>query len=173
MPADLSAYGRVLAGRIGAADEPVDLLVGLSVGAQAATVAAAACGSRVRRLMLVSPTVDPATRTAPALLGRWLFGGRVEPAGMLREQLPDWRRAGPRRLLSVLRSALAVRIEALLPTVTARLTVVHTEHDLITSHSYAAELATAGELVVVPGATHSWPYRDGERFADLVEARLG
>jgi hypothetical protein len=54
---------------------------------------------------------------------------------MLREQWPDWRRAGPRRLGVVVRSAVRVRIETLLP-VPAELTVVHAERDLITGHSY-------------------------------------
>jgi pimeloyl-ACP methyl ester carboxylesterase len=50
-------------------------------------------------------------------------------------------------------------------------TVVHGQHDVITSHEYAAALAAAPRrrLVVVPGATHSWPYGDGEDFADVVE----
>ncbi|MDQ4119451.1 MAG: hypothetical protein M3235_21200, partial [Actinomycetota bacterium] len=65
-PAELAAYGRVLGARIEAAADrfgPVDLLIGLSVGAQVAAVAAAhpaPTGSPViRRVMLVSPTVDP------------------------------------------------------------------------------------------------------------------
>ena len=47
--------------------------------------------------------------------------------------------------------------------------MVHAERDAITSHGYAAQLAARGSLLVVPGATHSWPYRDEERFAATVE----
>ncbi|HVE96129.1 MAG TPA: hypothetical protein VNA67_04005 [Pseudonocardiaceae bacterium] len=69
---------------------------------------------------------------------------------------------------------MTVRIEDLLPNLRARLTVVHGEHDAITSHSYAAGLATdhGGELLVVPNATHSWPYADTDRFADTVQGLL-
>jgi hypothetical protein len=172
--ADLRVYGAQLAQRL-AGGPPVDLLVGLSVGAQAVVVAAAAAPrSQVRQLMLVSPTVDPQTRTGPRLLARWLGGGRVERPTLLREQAPDWRRAGPRRLAELVRSALTLRIEDVLADVPAALTVVHGENDLITSHAYAAQLADhGGALFVVPQATHSWPHADADRFADLVQEVIG
>jgi pimeloyl-ACP methyl ester carboxylesterase len=171
-PADLRAYGVALARRledIGGAD----MLVGLSVGAQAAAVATAGAPGRVRHLVLVSPTVDPRARTVPKLLGSWLAGGRQEPWRLLSEQAPEWRRAGVRSLAGIVRSALSVRIEdeAL---DTAELTVVHAERDVVTSHAYAAELAAArsGRLVIVPRAVHSWPYQDADRFADTVAGLL-
>jgi hypothetical protein len=165
VPSDLRSYGLELAARM--ADEPwTDLLVGLSVGAQAAAVAAAA--SQVPHLVLVSPTVDPEARTASRLLRRWLLGTRLEPLQLGREQAPDWARAGLRRLVRVVGSALTTPIEDHLPRFPGRLTVIHAEHDAITSHSYAAQLAVRGSLLVVPGATHSWPYRDEDRFADTI-----
>jgi pimeloyl-ACP methyl ester carboxylesterase len=166
-PSDLPSYGRELARQL--VRQPVDLLIGLSVGAQVAAVAAAA--APVRHLVVVSPTVDPACRSAPRLLGRWLAGGRKESPRILPEQLPDWWRAGGRRLAQVVRSALSVDLERILPKVEARLSVVHAEHDVITSHEWAARLATdhGGRLFVVPGATHSWPYADPPGFAELVE----
>jgi pimeloyl-ACP methyl ester carboxylesterase len=166
-PPDLTRYGAQLAERI-AAGGPVDLLVGLSVGAQAAALAAATLSpSQLRALALVSPTVDPAARSARRLIGRWLAAGRREPPGLLATQAPDWRRAGARRLVQVVRSALRVRIEDVVGRVAADVTVVHGEDDAVTSHAYAAALAAdlEGRLVVVPGATHSWPYADADRFA--------
>ena len=193
-PAHLDEYGRVLAGRI-SVEEPVDLLIGLSVGAQVAAVAAAVSSmialrrqpcqatslqatvpsQAIRGLMLVSPTVDPESRTVASLVARWLVGGRRERAGLLREQAPDWRRAGIRRVMAVVRSALTVEVEQLLPAVSVPVTVVHGASDVITSHAYAARLAAdnGAHFVVVPNATHSWPYCDESRFADLVEMVLG
>jgi pimeloyl-ACP methyl ester carboxylesterase len=172
-PADLRRYGEVLADRL-RTGPPVDLLVGLSVGAQAAAVAAAGAAGRVAHLVLVSPTVDPAVRTARGLLARWLAAGRREPARLLLDQAPDWRRAGATSLARVVRSALAVRIEDEPLGAVGRVTVVHAEHDAITSHTYAAALAAAhsGRLLVVPAAVHSWPYRDAGRFADTVAGLL-
>jgi pimeloyl-ACP methyl ester carboxylesterase len=168
-PPDLSRYGAQLAERI-AARGPVDLLVGLSVGAQVAAVAAAALpATLLRGVVLVGPTVDPEARTSPRLLGRWLAACWRERPGLLAAQGPDWRRAGARRLAEVVRSALRLPIEDLLGRVPADLTVVHGEDDRVTSHAYAAALAAqGGRLVVVPGATHSWPYADADRFAATV-----
>jgi hypothetical protein len=170
-PADLLAYGRELAARIDR--QPVDVLIGLSVGAQAATVAATAAA--VPQLALVSPTVDPACRSARQLLGRWLAAGREESPRLLPQQAPDWWRAGARRLAEVVRSALAVELERLLPRVDARLSVIHAEHDVITSHDYAARLAAdhGGRLIVLPGATHSWPYGDPRGFTGLLDRLPG
>lgn len=167
--ADLAGYGRELAGRLDLA--PVDLLVGLSVGAQAAAVAARAAPKAVGRLMLVGRTVDPSARTAVRLVGRWVAGGRAEPARLLADQIPDWWRAGPRRIARVVRSSLDVEIERVLHPLPVPTDVVHAEHDRITSHSYASRLAAGlgARLVLLPGASHSWPYRHERAFADLVE----
>jgi pimeloyl-ACP methyl ester carboxylesterase len=186
VPADLGEYGRSLADRIGSTGG-VDALIGLSVGAQAAAVAAAATtesrphpprtgsdtrpASAIGRLILISPTVDPAARSGPRLLRRLIAEGRVEPMSLLPLQLPDWRRAGPARIAVVVRSARTIAIEQLLPDLSCPVTVVHAERDVITSHAYAAHLAADadGDLVVVPGATHSWPYDDPTRFAALID----
>jgi pimeloyl-ACP methyl ester carboxylesterase len=163
---DLRRYGEALGETLRHRGDAV--LVGVSVGCQAAAVAAASAG--VGHLVLVSPTVDPRVRTGPALARAWLRGTAMESPRLGLEQLPDWRRAGAHRLRQVLRSALQVRLEDVLPQVDAPVMVVHGERDSITSHSYAAMLAAAPgrQLVVVPGATHSWPYADEERFADLL-----
>jgi hypothetical protein len=168
--ADLWEYGRRLADRI--SRQPIELLVGLSVGAQAAAVAATA--AEVPRLALVGPTVDPACRTAPRLLLRWLAGGRLESPRLLPAQLPDWWRAGGRRLTRVVRSALNIELERILPRVDSRLTVLHAERDVITSHGYAAWLAAdhGGQLLVLPGATHSWPHDDAEGFSAVLDRLL-
>ena len=59
---DLERYGRNLAADIDHDGVPVDVLIGLSVGTQAAT-GAASLTSLVRHLVLVSPTIDPAYRS--------------------------------------------------------------------------------------------------------------
>jgi pimeloyl-ACP methyl ester carboxylesterase len=171
-PVDVRVYGHQLAQRL---DGDTDVLIGLSVGSQVAAVAAATADpSRLRRVVLISPTVDPAARRATRLVLRWLAGGRREPLRLAREQVPDWTRAGPQRLAGGIRSALQVHIEDLLPQLDGRLTVVHAERDVITSHAYAAQLAAgpANRLCIVPDATHSWPFGDEDRFAAMIEEQL-
>jgi pimeloyl-ACP methyl ester carboxylesterase len=58
---DLERYGRNLAADIDRGGAPVDVLIGLSAGTQAAAVAASGT-DLVKRLVLVSPTIDPAYR---------------------------------------------------------------------------------------------------------------
>jgi fermentation-respiration switch protein FrsA (DUF1100 family) len=58
--------------------------------------------------------------------------------------------------------------------VDAEVTIVHAEQDAVTSHGYAASLANQRQspLLVVPKATHSWPYADEHRFVTTVEGVL-
>jgi pimeloyl-ACP methyl ester carboxylesterase len=62
MDHDLERYGRHLAADIDREGAPVDVLIGLSAGTQAAAVAASLTDG-VKRLVLVSPTIDPAYRS--------------------------------------------------------------------------------------------------------------
>lgn len=171
-PVDLDRYGARLAAHLERLGEPVDLLVGLSVGTQAA--AAAARRTRlVRRLLLVSPTVDPALRTLPRLLGTWWRGNRGHGEPGFLEQVPDWLRAGVPRIaagfLSTLRSP---PLEQALPRVAARTTVAHAEHDDLGTAGWARELAHAahGRYLLLHGAPHSWPAADPQGFVALVGA---
>jgi hypothetical protein len=170
--ADLAGYGAALAGRLRDDGRELDLLIGLSVGSQAAAVTAAGT-PLVRRLLLVSPTVDPVVRSMPRLLAAWVRGGIREKPALLRHQLPDWQSTSLSQLRHGLASALRVRLEEVLPDVGAQLIVAHAEHDRLTSHAYAARLAHehGGQLVTIPGASHSWPYDDSDRFRIVVESR--
>jgi len=171
MASDLHLYADQIGP--GLARGPLDLLVGLSVGCQAAALVA----TRYRpsaRLVLVGPTVDPACRSVPRLMARWVLAGTREPSDLLPRQAADWRDAGPRSLMRVVRSAVALRLEDMSLPRSVRTCVVHADSDLITSHEYAASLAATwgGQFVSVPHATHSWPYGDPDRFAGLMEQLL-
>jgi hypothetical protein len=171
-PPELDRYGRAVADQLAGAGRRVDLLVGLSVGTQAAAVAAA-CGAPVERLLLISPTVGPERRTRRSLLAGWLHGEDHPDSPPLRIQVPDWRRAGPARIYRTFASVLAVPLEEVLPGVSAPVTIAHADHDNLTSHAYAAFLAERhhADFLVLPDAPHSWPIGDEQHFATLV-ARL-
>lgn len=171
-PADLERYGVGLALRFG--DVPADALVGLSVGSQAAAVAAVCRPAGVRHLVLVSPTVPPQSRSSWRQFLRWAAAARLESPGLLWQQLSEWARAGPASVLGGLASAQRVVLEDVLADVTCPVTVVYGEDDEVSSHSYAAFLAAehGGRLIILPEATHSWPFRDPDRFAAAVEELL-
>src|SRR5205823_14713028 len=92
---DVERYGRALGADIDRAGAPVSVLVGLSIGTQAAAVAAAST-SLVERLVLVSPTIDPQYRTP---LKQFVVFAKGNPHERFRtvRQVPDWSRAGPVR----------------------------------------------------------------------------
>ncbi len=108
VPVGCGAYGRQLGAEIAAAGEPVDVLVGLSAGTQAAAVAAAVT-PLVRRLVLVSPTFDPDRRRTGKMLASYLKPNPNENVPLFSEQLPDWSKAGLRRILRGFRSAVELR----------------------------------------------------------------
>ena len=166
---DLEHYGQRLAADIDRKGDLIDVLIGLSVGTQAASVAASLT-SLVRRLVLVSPTVDPAYRSMIKQATVFFLRGDPHDKAAFFSQVPDWSRAGARRIFRGFASAVALPIEDILPRVPAEVTIIHTEYDLITSHTYAAWLAEThgARLVLMPGVSHSWPKADVARFCRFI-----
>ncbi|HEY1529982.1 MAG TPA: hypothetical protein VGF80_04150 [Galbitalea sp.] len=168
VPKLLKSYGSQLAGRLDRTGKPVDLLIGLSVGTQSAAITAVQ-SETVRRLMLVSPMVDPGDRTPLRLLGAWLFRKQEGDRGF-GLQLPDWSRAGFPRILAGFLSALDVRLEDVLPSFDGPTTIVQPVWNTLSSTQYAELLArhVGANFVLLEHAAHSWPVGDSERFVKLV-----
>jgi pimeloyl-ACP methyl ester carboxylesterase len=166
---DLERYGRNLAAKIDREGAPVDVLVGLSAGTQAAAVAASLT-DLVKRLVLVSPTIDPAYRSMIKQSMVFARGDPHDKAAFV-SQIPDWSRAGIIRILRGFASAIPLHLEDILPKVQAAVTIIHAEHDPLTTHSYASSLAeiNSARLVLMPGASHSWPKADSARFLRFVD----
>jgi pimeloyl-ACP methyl ester carboxylesterase len=118
----------------------------------------------------VSPTVDPQYRTP---LKQFVVFAKGNPHERFRtvRQVPDWSRAGPVRIIRCFRSAIALPLEDVLPQVSAEITIIHTEYDPLTSHAYAASLAAdnGAQLVLMPGASHSWPKDDPPGFLQFMD----
>ena len=172
-PPELDRYGHSVADEIVRASSRIDLLIGLSVGGQAAAVVAADHPG-VSRLLLVSPTIGPVQRSRHALLTGWLRGEDHPNSPATRTHLPDWRRAGPARIYRTFASVLRVRLEDVLPHVDAAVTIAHADHDRLSTHGYAAELAQLcrARFLVLPNAPHSWPVGDDAGFIALVDELL-
>lgn len=173
-PVDIADYGRQLGHDIASTGKPVDVLVGLSAGTQAAAVAAATT-SLIRHLVLVSPTLDPDRRKTLKMLAIFLKPNRDEKVDLFGQMLPDWSRAGPVRILRGFRSAIRLPLEEVLGKVSAELTIVHGAHDHLTTYAFAAALAAdfGGTLRLAPSGAHSWPTDDPDGFLDLVDDLVG
>lgn len=166
---NLRRYGLDLAAELDRGHQAVDLLVGLSVGTQAAAVAATRLP--VGQLLLISPTVDPRRRSRARLFAAWQHGENHPDAPSLRQHVPDWLRAGPHRIYRGFVSAIGVHLEDVLRDVSAPVTVVHAECDVLSDHGYAASLCDGvnRRFLVMPGAPHSWPIGDHDRWISLVD----
>ena len=169
---DLELYGRHLAADIERDGAPIDVLMGLSAGTQAAAVAASLT-SLVSRLVLVSPTVDPAYRSMIKQFFVFVRGDPHDKSAFYRH-VPDWARAGIPRIFRGFASAIGLYLEDILPGVAAEITVIHTEYDPLTTHAYAAQLAemASGRLVLIPGVSHSWPQQDSARFLEFINGLI-
>lgn len=144
------------------------MLIGLSAGTQAAAVAASLTDG-VKRLVLVSPTIDPAYRSMIKQSVVFARGDPHDKAAFV-SQVPDWSRAGIIRILRGFASAIPLHLEDILP-VQAAVTIIHAEHDPLTTHSYACSLAeiNSARLVLMPGGSHSWPKADSARFLRFID----
>ncbi|GAA3440508.1 alpha/beta fold hydrolase [Kutzneria kofuensis] len=160
-PVGIPEYAAVVAERI--RDRHV-VLVGHSSGTQVA--AAVAREMKVRRLVLGSPTVDPAYRTVPRVMARWMIDGTREPASLGRQEFPEWGKAGLRRIWVLLRSMLRCPLEEMLDGVRCPVVVVRGERDPICTPGWVAGLG--GEVITLPGMPHAFPYMDPEGFAKIV-----
>ncbi len=169
---DLERYGRRLASDIDREGAPVDVLVGLSVGTQAVTVAASLT-DLIKYLVLVSPTIDPAYRSMIKQASVFVRGDPHDKAAFF-SHVPDWSRAGLLRIIRGFASAISLHIEDILPNVRADVTIIHAEYDPLTTHAYAAWLAqtNGAELVLMPGVSHSWPKDDSARFLRFINQLL-
>ncbi|MFC0542359.1 alpha/beta fold hydrolase [Kutzneria chonburiensis] len=140
------------------------ILVGHSSGTQVAAMAARR--APVARLVLGSPTIDPAYRSVPRVVARWLIDGRREPSSLGRVQFPEWRKAGMRRIAVLLRSMLRYPLEDLLADVSCPLVTVRGGRDPLCTSEWVSGLG--GVAVTLPGLPHAFPYLDPDAFANVA-----
>jgi pimeloyl-ACP methyl ester carboxylesterase len=147
------------------------LLFGNSMGCQVLLALAVAAPERVRGLVLVGPTVDPAWRSFRRQIGRWLLEATREPWSIFPILAVDYLRCGPRRFFGTARYALADRPEDELPRVRAKALVVRGERDAFVSPAWAARMTALlpnATFVTIAGAPHAAHYVAPERLARLV-----
>jgi pimeloyl-ACP methyl ester carboxylesterase len=166
---DVPEYGRSVAEWLSARDLDGVVLMGHSSGTQVA--AAAAVGHpKVAGVVLASPTIDPKARGRVRLFVRWQLDGRREPPGLAQSHWPEWKRAGLRRLLHIVRILRADRIEDSVARLDVPLLVIHGRVDVIGTAPWARRLASLvpdGEYVDVDGA-HTFVWRDPHAWSDPI-----
>jgi pimeloyl-ACP methyl ester carboxylesterase len=162
----MAEYGQAVADWLTATRTRPVLLAGHSSGTQVAAEAAPA-HPLVAGLMLASPTMDPAMRPFPRLALRFVQNARIEPPGLAKLHVPEWRRAGPRRLVHLVRASLRHDIERPLRRLTVPLLVLRGADDILSTPVWARHLVDAatqheqrdGRYAELAGA-HGFPWLD-------------
>ncbi|MCE7010846.1 alpha/beta hydrolase [Kibdelosporangium philippinense] len=144
-------------------------LVGHSSGTQVAAHMAADAPELVARLVLGSPTIDPKYLPWPKAVLQWRRDGQLEPKSLVRTQVPEWRRAGPLRLLRLALSVFADDLEASVRRVTCPVTVVRGERDPLCTREWARRLSS--DVVELPGLPHAFPYQAPSVWVDVMQGR--
>lgn len=161
---DVPEYGAAVAAWLDAAGLGRVIVAGHSSGTQVAAHAAARRPEHTVALVLASPTVDPAGRSLARLLLRWRLDAKREPGDLARSHRPEWLRAGPRRLLHIVRAHLDDHLEDVLDGVPFPVLVLRGREDRLLTETWARGLARRapdGRFAEVPGAhTFVWPYPD-------------
>lgn len=169
---DVPQYGEAVAAWLDDAALGRVIVAGHSSGTQVAARAAALRPDGTAALVLASPTVDPIARSVPRLLLRWRLDSRHEPGDLGRSHHPEWLRAGPRRLVHIVRAHLDDHLEDVVGDVRAPVLVLRGREDRLLTERWARSLARTapdGRFAEMPGAhTFVWPYP--QAWSDPVEA---
>jgi len=148
------------------------VLAGHSSGTQVAAEVARRRPERTRALVLAAPTMDPANRSVPGAIRAWLRDIRYPLPGLRSLHLPQWYRAGPRRILAMTRGYLrGPHLEELVPRLPMPVLVLRGDRDGLSTEEWARGLA--GRFVAVPGPhTFVWNAPDAwtAPVRDLVRA---
>jgi pimeloyl-ACP methyl ester carboxylesterase len=145
------------------------VLIGHSIGTQIAAQAVAD-GLRPSRLIVASPTIDPAHATLARLLGGWMANAPREPASLAVRQLPEWAHAGLRRIVATLNAARRHDLALALGGATMPVTIVRGRDDRLSTATWARRLARicrCGSYIEVGGA-HAFPYGNPAGCASLL-----
>jgi 2-hydroxy-6-oxonona-2,4-dienedioate hydrolase len=152
-----------------------DVLLGNSMGCQILVDLAVRRPARVRRLVLVGPTMDAAARTAWQQFARLALDSVREAPSQPFLVAYDYAVFGFRRFRQTFYNALSDRVEDKLPRVLSPTLVVRGERDPIAPQRWVEEIVRrlpSGRLAVVPGAAHTVNYMAPDALAELVRAFL-
>jgi 2-hydroxy-6-oxonona-2,4-dienedioate hydrolase len=155
---DASGYDRVV-------------LVGTSLGTQIAAEYAAARPDRIAGLVLIGPVMDPAARSVPRSMMRWLLELPQE-LSQLPIMVRDYVRGGLRRADATFRMMLDFRIEERLRSLTMPVLVLRGGWDPIVPDDWARSataLLADGRYRSLPRQAHAAAYTAPDDVADAID----
>lgn len=170
-PLDIPRLADALAGWMRRAGLGPACLVANSLGCQVVADLAVRYPELVGWAVLVGPTGDPTARTLTALIGRGLADLPAEPLSLWPLLAWDYLAAGPVRMLTTLRLALADPVAGKLPRVPAPTLVVRGSWDPIAPRRWVGAMAGAlprGRAAELSGGTHAANYSAPAALARVV-----
>ena len=172
VPALADALAGFLHGR-GLAPAEV-ILIGNSMGCQVIAALAERDPKRTTSLVLIAPTLDPATRNH---FWRSLLRAAIrEPLSLLPILVFDYLRFGLRRFIATSRHALADDIASRLPHLRVPALVIQGGRDHIVTVPWAARVSRMlplGQLALVPDGAHAVHYSRPTEVGGLIRSFLG
>jgi pimeloyl-ACP methyl ester carboxylesterase len=174
-PLEVAEYADAVAEWLAAAALPPVVMAGHSSGTQIAAKVAATRPDLVAATVLASPTVDPKARSVPRALYYWRRDAAYPMPGLSESHRPEWRRAGPRQMVHLLRAHLRDRLEETVPRIRGPLLVLLGEQDRLCTEHWARDLADRaedGRLVTVPGP-HTFLWRDPSAWSAPLRDLVG
>jgi 2-hydroxy-6-oxonona-2,4-dienedioate hydrolase len=170
-PLDIGGLAAALAGCLSALGLERPAFVANSMGCQVVTKLAADLPTRVGRMTLIGPTVDPEQRRARHQVLSGLRDAAREPLSLLALAAQDEAALGLRAALVTVRSALADQIEDRLPLIDQPTLVLRGEADRFVSAGWAeqvARLLPRSHLVVIARQPHAAHYTRPQLVARLI-----
>ncbi|HEV2782765.1 MAG TPA: alpha/beta hydrolase [Actinophytocola sp.] len=174
-PLDVPGYAEAVCDWLDEAELPPAVLIGHSSGTQVAAHAAAARPQRVAAVVLASPTVDPKARSFPRALYYWRRDAKYPMPGLDESHRPEWKRAGARQLVRLIRVHLRDHLEDTVPRLSQPLLVLLGRDDRLCTEQWASELverAPDGRLVTVPGP-HTFLWGDPGAWREPIRELAG
>lgn len=130
---------------------------------------------RVRGLVLVGPTTDPAAATWSRIAAQWLRTASHERLWEVGVLAPQYRATGVRSMLRGMDAMRRYRTDVGLAAASRPTRIVRGEHDRIASLDWCRHLArtSPASVTTVPGAGHMVPLTHPEAVVDAIEALGG
>lgn len=152
---DVRGYGETVVHWLQTAGIDRAIVVGHSSGSQVAAWTAVLDPERVLAVGLASPTIDPMCRSLPSLLWRWRLDARQPSPGLEKNHKPEWKRAGMRGVIHLVRAHLADRLEDQVARLTQPTLMIRGAQDRLSTDRWVQALvseAADAESVTVDGA---------------------
>lgn len=172
---DIVGYAHLVGAAVDALGLAAPVVIGHSMGAQVVTELSAGRPD-LTRLVLVSPVVAPAQRSAVRVALAFALAASKEPVGVALLAVMSYLLTGLRPFFASMPRMIAFRLEQRISDVEADVLVLRGELDAVCPRGWTALIvsrARSARAVTIPGAAHSIVHRNAGEVARLCAEHAG